>query len=189
MRSAAYRPTSTDPCSRQALRAMNTPRVPPTTITEEPTMRKLIDFTLNNAALTPLREACYSRMLEHAEQLHDVLELGMRQSSRDAWAAFTRLQCTGNLLNRIGWTDDDDRNQVKLTGHLEVELAISVLRDEAGTESAVRGAALEDNATEEADRATKRELAIHNILTGLEAALAANSVARAAACAAEPPIA
>ncbi len=152
-------------------------------------MRKPINVKLNDAALTPLREACYERLATNNERVAQALEFGDPSGSRDVWAAHAYLARTATLLDRIGWTSQDHRNQVTLASHADVELAIDVLRDEAAAESANRAAALEDKATDAAqaaERATARELAIHNILAGLEAGLAAAAVARAASIAAEP---
>lgn len=149
-------------------------------------MRKPINVTLNKSSLALLRQACYGRLEYNNEQLGQALLSNPPQSGRDAWAAFTQLEFTGSLLNRIGWTDCDDRDHVKLTSHPEVTLAISILRDEAGVESAIRAAALEDNETDEADHATRREMAIHTILSSLEVDLAAATVSRAATFAAHP---
>jgi hypothetical protein len=152
-------------------------------------MRKPINITLNGAALTPLRHACLSRLERDNDRLGDVLPHVDRERRRDVWAAFTRLECVGSMLHRIGWTEQDTRERIKLTSHPEVALAIDMLRDEAATESATRADALECDAPDEAARATTRELAIHNLLNNLEAALNAATVSRATTFSAAPPAA
>lgn len=186
MRSAAYRPTSNpNHRSRQALRAMTPGASQPTT--EEPTMRKKISVTLNQVALTAVRRACYGRIELDVQHIEQTLETGVPQRTRHTMAACAHLQRTQGLLDRIGWTDDDDRYQITLDNHQDVDLTIAVLREEAAAESATRAAALEDKATNDAERATKRELAIHEILSGLEAAQAAAIIDGAAATVVQQP--
>lgn len=142
-------------------------------------MRKTFSHTLNLPALDILRHACYARMELDMEYIAATLETGMPQRTRHTMAANAQLQRTTGLLNRIGWTEDDIRPAI-LNNHQDVEHAIRVLRDEAAAESAVRAAALEDKATSAANRANERELAIHDILAGLETALDAAIINRVA---------
>lgn len=143
-------------------------------------MQKKIKITLNDEAVVPLRHALYARMELDAEQLLRALVDGAPQYSRQAMAANGRLQRTAGLLNRIGWTHDDYRHEITVEQHADLDLAIDALREEAAAESATRTAALEDNATEEAERATKRELRVHDIIAGLEATQAAAMIDGAA---------
>lgn len=150
-------------------------------------MRKQLDVALSNASLRPLRLACYGRLEEDAEHLLEALQMAIRHNTREAWAAYVRVSRTGTLLDLVGWTNHDARNQIKLTHHSDLDLAIDVLRDEAATESAIRAAAIQDAAAEDAKCATAREMEIHNILEAMEAARAAAIIERAATFAAEPP--
>lgn len=150
-------------------------------------MRKNIKITLNSPAICPLRYGCYGRLELDAQQLTQALEAGTPQHSRSAMAAYDRLQRTAGLLNRIGWTHDDHRDQITLTDHTDLDTAIQALREEAAAESATRTAALEDHATREADRATRRELAIHDILNALEAAHADATIDRTTAAVTQQP--
>jgi hypothetical protein len=149
-------------------------------------MRKTFSHTLHLPALDILRRACYARMELDIQYIGATLETGMPQRTRHAMAANDHLKRTAGLLDRIGWTEDDIR-PATLNNHQDVEHAITVLRDEAAAESAVRAAALEDKATNAADRATHRELAIHDILTSLEATLDAAIINGVAAAVAEHP--
>jgi hypothetical protein len=150
-------------------------------------MRKNIKITLNSAAISPLRHGCYGRLELDAQQLTHALEEGIPQHSRAAMAAYDHLQRTVGLLNRIGWTQDDHRHQITLTDHADLQTAIQALREEAAAESAIRTAALEDNAPQDAERATRRELAIHDILTSLETAQADATVDRTTAAVTQQP--
>jgi hypothetical protein len=149
-------------------------------------MRRKINITLSDTAIVPLRYGCYGRMELDAQKLTQALEAGVPQHSRHALAAYTRLTNTGDLLHRIGWTHDDHRDQVTLDKEKDLDTAIAALREEAAAESAARTAALEDNAPQAAQRATARELVIHEVLSELEAACKAEGAEHAAGLAAEP---
>jgi hypothetical protein len=181
MRSAAYRahnkPNTAQPAGLSATELLGASKTIKNGGTD---MRKKIKITLNHQAVVPLRRALYGRLEMDVQELSQMLDDGAPQHSRQAMAAYIRLQRTGGLLNRIGWTHDDHRHQITVDQHADLDVAIEALREEAAAESAIRTAALEDKAAEEAERATKRELIVHDILTGLEATQAAATIDRAA---------
>jgi hypothetical protein len=188
MRSAAYRPTpnlnTAQPAELSATELLGASQPHQDGGTD---MRKKIKITLNHQAVVPLRHALYARLAMDVQEIAQVLDDGAPQHSRQALAAFTRLQRTGGLLNRIGWTHDDYRHQITVDQHADLDVAIEALREEAAAESAIRTAALEDKAAEEAERATKRELIVHDILAGLEATRAAATIDSVATTITERP--
>ena len=92
-----------------------------------------------------------------------------RARDRKVWAANMRLARTAGLLDRTGWTYDEQRVQVKLGCVEDVSLAVSVLRDDPEMEGNVKAAAISDDAEAEMLASSRRELAFYDALTGLEA--------------------
>lgn len=152
-------------------------------------MRKPINLTLGQASLAPLRRACYGRMAHDADWLQTAARSAAVCSNRDAWVAFSELARTAGLLDHIGWTNIDERDEVKLTSHAAVTFAISVLRDEADALSMIRASALEDQAIDQTERAAALERSVQSTLADLQDAQAAATVATAATFSPEPPAA
>lgn len=127
-------------------------------------------ITLSAAAVVPLRSAAYGRLERDIERLEDALVMVRdRAVDRKAWAAFMRLGRTGALLDRTGWTYEGCQMQVKLLCVEDVALALDVLQDELAAESRVKAAALSDGSEAATMASSRRELAIYDALTGLEA--------------------
>ncbi len=127
-------------------------------------------IVLSRGAVLPLRSAAYTRMERDLEELDQALVLVPdRAVDRKVWVAFMRLMRTGALLDRTGWTYEQHRGEVKLDCCEDVQLAQAVLRDDLATEGNVKAAAISDGSEASAMAASRRELAIYDTLTGLEA--------------------
>lgn len=134
-------------------------------------------ITLSAAAVVPLRSAAYTRMEHDLEMLEQALVMVPdRAVDRKAWAAYMRLLRTGALLDRTGWTYEQQRGEVKLASQEDVQLAQAVLRDDLRTEGNVKAAAISDGSEASAMAASRRELVIYDTLTGLEALAATAGV-------------
>jgi hypothetical protein len=127
-------------------------------------------IALSAAAVVLLRSAAYTRLERDCEAVDHALLLSPdRAVDRKVWAAFMRLMRTGALLDRAGWTYEQQRGEVKLDCQEDVHLALAVLRDDLATEGNVKAAAISDGSEAAAMAASRRELAIYDTLTGLEA--------------------
>jgi hypothetical protein len=127
-------------------------------------------IVLNRSVVELLRHALYTRLERDPQDLDETLLIVPdRAADRKVWAANMRLARTASLLDRTGWTYQEQRAQVKLGCVEDVALAVSVLRDDLETESNVKAAALSDNAEAEVLASSRRELAIYDALIGLEA--------------------
>ncbi len=125
---------------------------------------------LKRSVVGLLRQALYTRLERDLQELDEaLLKVPDRASDRKVWAANMRLARTASLLDRAGWTYDEQRAQVRLGCVEDVALAVSVLRDDLETEGNVKAAALSDDAEGEVLASSRRELAIYDALTGLEA--------------------
>lgn len=125
---------------------------------------------LSAGAVGSLRCAAYSRLERDVEVLDAALVMAAdRAVDRKAWAAFMRLLRTGGLLDLTGWTSGEYRGQVKLARAEDVALSLELLRDELAAESVVKAAAVADGSEACTLAASRRELAIYDALTGIEA--------------------
>jgi hypothetical protein len=120
-------------------------------------------------AAAPLRAAGYSRLELDIEQLNEALEDSGREGNRKVWAAYMRLANTARLLDRTGWTHKDHRDSIKLDTPEDINLAQAILRDELEAENNAKNDAINDKSEHDAQAASKRELAIYDTLTALEA--------------------
>ncbi len=136
-----------------------------------------LEIVLSGAAVVPLRSAAYTRLEHDLEVLEQALVMVPdRAVDRKAWAAYMRLTRTGGLLDRTGWTYEEQRGEVKLDCYEDIQLAQAMLRDDLRTEGNVKAAAISDGSAASADAASRRELVIYDTLTGLEALAATEGV-------------
>src|SRR5580704_156389 len=125
---------------------------------------------LNRNVVGLLRQALYTRLERDLQDLDEaLLRVPDRATDRKVWAANMRLARTASLLDRTGWTYDEQRVQVQLGRVEDVALAQAVLRDDLETEGDVKAAAINDDSEAAVLTSSRRELAIYDALTGLEA--------------------